>query len=84
MRAVGMYRLKFRLQSRTESHVSRRRINKNFLCPRSQSGSYFSRTGSGPLKKKTVKPGGKVCGGNDGFKNILNRVKDESGFIALM
>ncbi|XP_034032265.1 myelin regulatory factor [Thalassophryne amazonica] len=25
----------------------------------SQSGSYFSRTGSGPLKKKTVKPGGK-------------------------
>lgn len=28
------------------------------LC--SQSGSYFSRTGSGPLKKKTVKPGSKV------------------------
>lgn len=25
----------------------------------SQSGSYFSRTGSGPLKKKTVKPGSK-------------------------
>ncbi|XP_027856486.1 myelin regulatory factor isoform X1 [Xiphophorus couchianus] len=26
----------------------------------SQSGSYFSRTGSGPLKKKTVKPGSKT------------------------
>lgn len=29
--------------------------------PCSQSGSYFSRTGSGPLKKKPVKPGSKVC-----------------------
>uniref|UniRef100_H3DF70 Myelin regulatory factor n=1 Tax=Tetraodon nigroviridis TaxID=99883 RepID=H3DF70_TETNG len=27
----------------------------------SQSGSYFSRTGSGPLKKKAVRPGSKVC-----------------------
>lgn len=37
----------------------------------SQSGSYFSRTGSGPLKKKAVKPGSKVCGGNEVFENDL-------------
>lgn len=37
------------------------------FCLWSQAGSYFSRTGSGPLKKKAVKPGSKVCT-NTGFK----------------
>lgn len=33
----------------------------------SQSGSYFSRTGSGPLKKKAVRPGSKVCVNNNRY-----------------
>lgn len=31
------------------------------FCNFSQSGSQFSRTGSGPFKKKSVRSGSKVC-----------------------
>lgn len=57
--------------------VSTRRLKKTCLAtcsaecsPQcSQSGSYFSRTGSGPLKKKAVRPGSKVCANNDILEN---------------
>lgn len=57
-------------------------------CPCSQSGSYFSRTGSGPLKKKTVKPESKVCIDNDVFKKIIFnflpcRIRNWNAFILL-